>query len=203
MDWRLWSTRISDTTFRSTDLRGSVLGAVQDGKRNGFRNVDFGTTDLRRTAYVSAEFNACTFAYTRLDKVDFQGSTFADCSFEGELREVMFYREGFRGGAYPPNEMVGVDFSRAELRWCAFRGLDLDDVRLPHNDDHIVLNDFPEMLDRLLLALRGREDLGSKTMVAVFADARKWAGRRGVLNKKDLLEMAGEDGLKMVLKILC
>lgn len=201
-DIRFWSTTVSDSTFRSTDLRQSVLGAVQGRNRNTFRNVNFSAADLRQTVYVSADFQACWFSYAKLDRVDFQGSTFANCTFEGELREVLFYRKGFKGEEYPPNKMVGVDFSRGKLRWCAFRGLDLDDVTFPNDEDHIVLNDYPEMLDRLLRSLRGREDVGSKRMVAVFTDARKWAGNRGILNKKDLLEMGGEAGLKAVLEIL-
>ena len=65
---------------------------------------------------MSAEFHECTFSETRLSKVDFQGGTFADCSFDGELDEVLFHRHAFRGEAPPPNEMRNVDFSHAQLR---------------------------------------------------------------------------------------
>lgn len=201
-DWRLWSTKVSDSTFRSADLRESALGGVQDSRRNTFRKIDFTGTDLRQTAYVSAEFVECSFKNARLDKVDFHGSTFADCRFEGELHEVLFYRTGFRGDAFPPNEMIGVDFSCAELRWVEFRGLNLESVRFPQDDNHIILDDYPAALDRLLGALKGREDLASRKMVAVFANDRKWAGRRGILNKNDLLEIGGEDALNSVLTIL-
>jgi uncharacterized protein YjbI with pentapeptide repeats len=89
-DWRLWATTISETSLHSTNLRKSVLGGVLENKRNTFRNVDFTAADLRQTSYVAAEFVGSTFKNTRLDKVDFQTSTFAKCKFEGELRESSF-----------------------------------------------------------------------------------------------------------------
>ena len=42
--------------------------------------------------------------------------------------------------------MVNVDLSRAKLRWVEFRGLDLDTVRFPDDEDHLILNDYPRSL---------------------------------------------------------
>jgi uncharacterized protein YjbI with pentapeptide repeats len=209
-NWGLWGTKVSDTSFRAADLRKSALGGVQDGRlhdgwRNAFRKVDFTTADLRQTACSAAEFIDCTFKDTRLDNVDFQSSSFTNCVFEGELCEVLFYRRGFGGEAFPANEMIDVDFRRAKLRWVEFRGLDLETVRFPEDDDHIIVNDYPKTLDRLLEAFQGRTDLASRRLANVFAMSRKWAGskqRRGVLNKNDLLQIGGEEGLSRVLEIL-
>jgi uncharacterized protein YjbI with pentapeptide repeats len=204
-DWRMWGTAISDTTFQSADLRGAALGGVQDGKRNQFRKVGFASADLRRTAYEAAEFVECTFKDTRLDKVDFQTTVFRDCVFEGELLEVLFYRTGFRGESYPPNNMERVDFSRAKLRFVEFRGLDLDQVQLPAGDDHIVLRPYREILDRLIRGFSGKTDPMSKGLAGNFQFKLKWAGPRqvqGVLNKKDLLEIGGKDAVQAVLQVL-
>lgn len=201
-NWGLWGTSVSNSTFYSADLRNSALGAVLDDKRNAFGQVDFTKADLRGTVYTAAEFIGCKFRDTRLDKVDFQTSTFTNCCFEGELREVCFYRRGFRGEIFPANEMVGVDFTRAQLRHVEFRGLDLDNVALPTDCDHIVLNEFPKTLDRLLEVFVGRADVGSRRLVAYLGICRKWAGARGVLNKNDIRETGGEEGLDMVLKVL-
>jgi pentapeptide repeat protein len=178
---------------------------VQEDRINTFQKVDFTGADLRQTAYVSAGFVSCLFKNTRLNKVNFQGSTFMDCSFEGELREVCFNRKGFGADALPPNEMLRVDFSRAQLRSVEFRGLDLGDVYFPTDPDHILLNEYPQTLDRLLQSLRGRTDMASKKLAAAIGVDRKWAGprqRRGILNKNDLLEIGGEDGLRVVLGMI-
>jgi uncharacterized protein YjbI with pentapeptide repeats len=167
--------------------------------------VDFTLADLRRTTYIAAHFEECNFKHARLENIDFQSSTFRNCTFEGELREVIFYRKGFGAQEFPENEMSGVDFSRAKLRWTEFRGLDLKDVCFPTDNDHIVLDNFPESLDRLSNFFGERSDANSKRLAAVLAHKRKWVGpgqRRGVFNKMDLLQIAGEEALQYFLKIV-
>lgn len=101
--------------------------------------------------------------------------------------------------------MRRVDLRRASLRWCEFRGLDLDDVLFPAGEDHIVVDGYPEALERLLAYFRGRPDLGSRSFVTSFEHKKQWLGQRqrmGVLNRKDLIETGGEEGLKTVLQII-
>lgn len=204
-EWGLWGTTISDTTFKAADLRRAALGGVREGKRNTYRRVDFAAADLRQIACTAAEFVECTFKDTRLSKIDFQTSSFSNCSFEGELREVLFYRKGFDSESLPPNNMVGVDFTRAKLRFVEFRGLDLEDVRFPADQDHIVLNDYPKTLDRLIQVFEAQSDVASKKLTAYLRVLRKWAGpkqRRGIVNKYDLIELVGDGGLKRFLQVL-
>lgn len=204
-DWRMWSTTISDTRFTAANLRGSLLGGVQDGRRGGFHGVDFTQADLRGTIYKATEFVDCTFRDTRLDKVEFNTSTFTDCRFEGVLREVIFDRTGFQGEAFPPNEMTRVDLSRATLRWVGFRGLDLATVRFPEDDRHVIVSDYRATLDRLIQAFGGPTDLSSRRLATYFKHHLKWAGAhqsRGVISKDDVLEMAGPDGLAQVLAVI-
>jgi uncharacterized protein YjbI with pentapeptide repeats len=205
-DLRVWRTDFADVSFRSADLRGAVLGGTseEDSRRVTFHDVDFTAADMRGTIYGAAEFLRCKFNHAKLNKVDFQSSTFVDCSFEGELREVLFYRTGFRGERFPPNEMKRVDFRRAKLRWSEFRELDLDEVFFPADEGHFVVENYPETLDCLLAHFRGRSDLASRGLFAILENRKKWLGSRqrvGVLNKQDLIETGGEDGLEAVLKI--
>jgi uncharacterized protein YjbI with pentapeptide repeats len=201
-DLRIWRTVLADSSFRSADLRESSFGPVVDGKRNQFLRVDFAKADLRGTGFIpSAEFVGCTFSHTRLTKVSFQGSTFVDCSFKGELRGVHFYRTDTLDKSLPPNEMVGVDFSSAKLLEVEFRGLDLDQVRFPADEDHIVMNDYPEVLGRLLNMVAGKTDTTSLKITAAAEHWRKWTGPRqkqGVLNQRDLQRWFGEDGMRIV-----
>jgi uncharacterized protein YjbI with pentapeptide repeats len=206
-DLRVWRTDFSNVSFRSADLRGAVLGGTSenDSRRNSFHDVDFTAADMRGTIYGAAEFVRCKFNHARLKKVDFQSSTFTDCSFEGELRDVMFWDRGFKGELFPPNEMKRVDFTRAKLRWSGFHRLDLEEVLLPTDEGHIVVENFPEILDRLLAFFHGRPDVGSSALAAIFEHDKEWLGtkqRVGVLNKRDLIETAGEEGLQAVMKVI-
>ncbi len=202
--WRMWGTQASGTSFVGANLRQAALGGVDGSKRNLFRSVDFSAADLRQTSYVSAEFVGCVFRNTNLKGVDFQGSVFVDCSFEGELREVLFYREGFTGKGFPPNQMKGVDFRKASLRHVEFRGLDMDGVRWPDDSEHILIQDYVAGLDRALAALRSRSDVGAKKLAASLAICRKWVGphqRQGVLNKRDLDEAGGPGAAEEIARL--
>lgn len=204
-DLCVWSSRFSETSFRSAGLRKAVLGGVQDGRRNVFLNVDFTKADLRQSIYTAASFEGCVFRNAKLSKIDFQTSTFSDCTFEGELREVMFYRRGFKGDSFPANEMKNVDFSQAKLRFVEFRGLSLDQVKLPNDAEHIIITNYVETLDRMLDALRFQDDPLARALAGLLSNRRKWAAPdqfQGVLNIEDLKEIAGEDGVQRVLSLL-
>jgi uncharacterized protein YjbI with pentapeptide repeats len=195
-DWRMWGTTIEETSFRKTDLRDTALGGIDRGRRNAFRRVDFANADLRQSVHGSADMIACNFDHTRLDKVDFQGTVFVDCVFAGELNEVQFFRHKFRGEALPPNEMKGVDLRRADLYYCEFRKLDMDDVRWPEDDAHILVKEYKATLDLLLERLEGRQDKTSRSLRAMLEFRQKWAGenqQEGVFNKRELIEWGGEE----------
>jgi uncharacterized protein YjbI with pentapeptide repeats len=206
-DLRVWRTDFANVSFRSADLRDAVLGGTRDddSRRNTFQDVDFTAADMRGSIYGAAEFLRCKFNRAKLVKVDFQSSAFTDCIFEGELRGVLFYRKGFDCERFPPNEMKRVDLRRAKLRWSEFKGLDLDEVLFPEDDDHIVVDNFPQTLERLLAHFGARSDMGSQRLAACFEHYKKWLGTRqkvGVLNRRDLMESGGEEGLDAVMKII-
>jgi uncharacterized protein YjbI with pentapeptide repeats len=204
-DWRMWGTTIVNTSFRSADLRKAALGGVKDGKRNVFREIDFTKADLRQTVYVSCDMIGCKFSDTKLSKVDFQGTVFVNCTFEGELDEVLFYRQAFRGEAFPANHMKGVDLRRAKLRYVEFRGLDMSEVQWPEDDDHIVVENYTATLDRALDLLKGHTDVASKKLGAVLGMSRKWAGpnqQRGVLSKLELVEAGGSEAVSELLRAI-
>ena len=192
---RLWATSFRNVSFRGANLRGSVLGGVQDGVRNAFTAVDFSEANLNGTIYEAAAFEQCTFHNTKLVKIDFQSSTFKDCSFEGKLEDILFDRHGFRGEKYPPNEMANVDFSRASLKDVGFRGLSLDRVSLPNNNEHIVLKNFAVTLDQMTAALQRHDDLIAKKLIALIGIDRKWAvpnQAQGCINISSVADIVGE-----------
>jgi hypothetical protein len=99
--------------------------------------------------------------------------------------------------------MVNVDFSRAKLRDVEFRGLTLDRVRLPDDDEHIVIRDFAKVLDQLIGALQAEGDQTAKILIAYLGAYRKWtvSGARGVLNKRGLA-VAGDDAVDRIVGLL-
>jgi uncharacterized protein YjbI with pentapeptide repeats len=198
-DWRMWGTTVADSSFDSADLRKAALGGVDNGKRNIFRRVDFSRADFRQTAHGSAEMIDCIFNNAKLVKVDFQGTVFVRCRFVGELNDVLFYQHGFRGEAFPPNEMESVDFSNATLRNVEFRGLDMASVKWPNDGEHIVIDNYCQTLDRALALLEMRSDVPSRKLRARLAVMRKWAGPnqlKGIINKADLINAGGEDAVR-------
>jgi uncharacterized protein YjbI with pentapeptide repeats len=203
-DLRVWGTSFRDVSFRSTYLRYAALGAVHEGRRNSFRNIDFTSADMRRSTWDSADIIGCTFKNTKLDNVEFHSTRFIDCTFEGKLREVIFYNRSFRGEAYPPNELRGCDFSRAKLRWCSFRNLELENVPFS-NDDQIVIDHYPETLGRLSSFFESRTDMGSQQMAGLLEHDLRWVApgqKVGVMSKDIVRELIGEDGLQTVLQIV-
>ena len=203
-DWRMWDTSFRNCTFQRADLRDSALGAVQR-RRNAFVDVDFSGADLSGTMYTSAEFTRCLFKNAKLKKIDFQGSVFVDCVFEGALEEVLFYDPGFDGKRLPPNELLRTDFSRASFRYVEFRRLNLETVRFPEDQEHVVFErDFPSILDRLVTALKGKDDVPSRKLAAILGHKQKWLGstqQRGVLSMKDIFSAGGQQGIDLVLKV--
>jgi uncharacterized protein YjbI with pentapeptide repeats len=209
---RLNATTIRESSFREANLRGIALGAASvtgpfAGRRNSFAGVDFSGADLRDTIYVVASFEHCDFSYAKLTNIKFGTSTFSDCEFAGELRQVQFWRSnlfarGYAVDAFPVNEMVNVDFSRAVFRDVEFRNLTLDRVRFPEDTEHLVIRDFPNVLDRLINALAHQGET-ARLLIAFLSAYRKWTvpGARGVLNKQDLAE-AGPDAVERVVGLL-
>lgn len=211
---RLSLTTFRDCSFRRADLRGSGLGIPTPKGSSGYggniyQRVDFTETDLRDTLYIAGAFVGCIFRCANLTRINFASSTFTDCRFEGELKEVQFWRSDmfirpkYPKDAFPENEMSNCDFSGATLRDVEFRGINLDDVRLPNNTDHIIVQHYSATLDWLIGALQQQGDRTARILVAGLEIGRKWAAphSRGYLNKHDLAE-AGEDAVERVLELL-
>jgi uncharacterized protein YjbI with pentapeptide repeats len=196
---RFWSTTIRNCSFRGASFRGAALGGIEDGLRNLFHAVDFSEADLCRTSYRSAAFERCEFTNTAIKHVDFQGSTFVDCTFGGVLDDVLFYRHGFGLEHLPPNEMAHVDFSAARLRHVSFRGLTLETVRFPEDEEHLVIPDYPGSLKKLNQILSAQADTEAKRLVAFISIRQRWAAPnqiQGLINLEDVRDAVGDEGVK-------
>ena len=203
-DLRMWATHIENCSFKKADLRGSGLGGLIDERRNLLRGVDFSEADMRQTAWASASLERCLFKDTCLVGINFSGSTFSHCTFEGEVRDVIFNRHMFKREDLPANTMNDIDFTNARLRFVDFRRLKLDRVRFPQDSEHLVLTDYHRVLGRAIDRLRESDDPTAKRLVFFLSGGFKWTledQAQGVLNLADIREL-GESASQLLLAAL-
>ena len=126
--------RMERVTFTRADLRGTHYGQRSRDSPHMI-DVDFVDCDLRGSTYSHPQFQRSRFSNANLTRVNFFGSRFEECVFEGLVDEVIF--NGWDSDPDPKiqalrNPMRNVDFSRAELKYVAFsRGIDITTCRLP------------------------------------------------------------------------
>ena len=141
---KLWGTDVTDSSFRRADLRSSALGTGEwNGARNTWRRVAFDRANLRETTFTAAILDRCSFEKTSkgLQLVDCEIS---DCAFRGELRTLSIDGRGHRFPVDPAD--ISADFSDATVREFSIQGYRLDRVRLPAQDDVVVLHHYPAAL---------------------------------------------------------
>ncbi len=86
--------------------------------------------------------------------------------------------------------MLRVDLTDAQLRWCDFRGLDPDTLRLPSERSHVIIRNLPDFLPRALH--RYSELAPAPGFVAVLRHIQKWRGPHqsiAILGIAELSEM--------------
>jgi hypothetical protein len=188
-------TSVRNTTFESADLRDAALGTVaSNGRRNAFLDVDFTRTDLRGTIYGSVDFTRCRFDRCKLKRVSFDGAVFVECAFLGPLTDVEFRRtsSGYRNA--PVNDMINVDFAGARLMDVRFAELDLDSVTWPQNTDHLIVDNYREVLKRVLERLEGSTDALSRVMTTVLESDLRWASPNQRVGCVSRWDMDGDEG---------
>lgn len=194
--WRVKGTDVKHVSFVRSNLRDAVLGAWYEGRGSRYEFVNFSRADMRGLLSSTAAYLDCDFSYARLDKIDFQSSSFIRCRFSGELREVIFYSKTFDTKKPEPNPMEDVDFSDAKLRWVEFRRLNLDRVRFPEDHDHLVVKNYRCVLQRALEAASREKALESRGVIVVLKHRLKWVGpeqKIGVFNRLDFREAGGAE----------
>ncbi len=142
-----WNVQVTDCSFKSTDLRGSVLGSYEkrDTQPNKFEGVCFDNADLRETVHYGDQYRLCTFRNAQLQSLKFVRSWFEDCTFEGVLDDVIFWAKA-PGYDLPETRLSGCDFSRCRLKFVDFRNIDLANVKLPIDRYHIFMPNGPDDL---------------------------------------------------------
>lgn len=191
---RMWGTQVRNTSFVAASLREAALGTAGELGINTFENVDFSRAKMGRSAWFVAKVDGCKF--DGLKDVDFKGTQFSNCSFDGTISDVSFQKTTnlVDAARFGSNEMKNVDFSNAKFSWVEFRDLDLDEVTWPVDDDHLVVDDYRRSLERAIAWLHARGDEGAERVASLLERRLSFAGarqQRGVVRWSALEKLAG------------
>ncbi|MDF3059386.1 MAG: hypothetical protein K0R17_3601 [Rariglobus sp.] len=155
--------RFVGCSFVGANLKEAALGY----RGSKFQRTTFVEADFRRTVFIRPEFDWVTFSDCRLEGADFNASSFSQCAFSGNVKDVWF-RGGFalpgdvdQFGSPRVNKMTGVSFERARLSGVTFSdGCDVSTITLPGDGSCIRLDRWRFRLEKLLefAATRSREE---------------------------------------------
>ena len=141
---RMWGSEVTDCAFRRADLRSSALGTGEwQQRRNTWQRVTFDRANLREVTFTAAILNHCTFEKTS-NQLMFVDCEILDCVFRGQLGTLAIDGRGHR---YPIDpSAISADFGDAVVREFYIQGYRLDQVRLPKQEDIVVLHHYPSVL---------------------------------------------------------
>ena len=167
-DWRLWATRVSDSSFTKADLQSGAIGTGHYGKAgtNVWTRVNFDRADMRGAGLRQCVLRDCTFRKTNLRKVWFSYVTFDGVAFEGLLDGVLFEGRHHADSGNPP-PMRNVDFRGVRFRDCDFRHR-FDNVMFDESPDVRVIRDFPAVVRQAAECARENGDAEEKEMASVL-----------------------------------
>ncbi len=173
IDWYTEASEWRECRFRDARLKEfNMSGARRRWSRPTlWDRVDFSRSDLRATFHLDERYVDCDFAGARLDAVDFQGSVHERSRFAGMVKDVTFrrYATHKRRLRATANEMRGVNFEGARLRFCGFWGIGLGDAILPADTSHLVFKPKVRTARSVLRALEadGRPSWSNGLQVAM------------------------------------
>jgi len=205
-DLRLWGVRFAAGSFSGADLRESMLGSERSPCN--FSHTTFHRTDLRRAFATSTSFEDCDFSGARIAKSDYHAVTFKRCKFAGEINDVRFWAADWdrASPAVPqPHAMAGSDLSKTRLPWVAFNGIDLGDVALPQDKDHLIIRPFGSVHEGILDLIGADESLPARLLRAHAEYALKWLRPEqevGIWHLPDLIHGLNEEDLAFTKRVL-
>lgn len=138
---KLWGTTVEDSSFRRADLRSRALGTGDwRGLRTVWRRVAFDRADLRESVFLGCVLETCTFEKTsRLLQIT--DSEVRGCTFSGLLTSLLVSGQGHQVPVSP--DAFSADLGQAVLRDSKIEGYSLDQVRLPAQEDLLVVRHYP------------------------------------------------------------
>lgn len=163
--------RFDDCIFVNCKFKHAILGY----QGSNYRNCVFKECDFQRADFIRAEFVDTSFLNCRLKSIDFNASSFENCSFEGLLDDVWFrgtfaFESDFLEFGQPkPNKMLNVSFEKADLKDITFsNGCDLSTVKIKDNGRYFKYDNWYQRLQFLAQEVELWDDERQRNDVAKF-----------------------------------
>ncbi|GGH16421.1 pentapeptide repeat-containing protein [Sphingobacterium alkalisoli] len=190
--------------FKNCKFNYASLG---DGGTS-FSECVFEDCNFFKTIFIRPEFVGVSFKNCKINSIDFFGSSFESCCFEGNLKDIWF-RGGFplqvdysNYGIPKRNEMKNVSFVNAELEDLTFSdNCDLSSVKIKSSDKYYKYERWKERLEFLKMEDRNWSDKEKKeaeifaNTYLVHAKNQEWH----IINREDVERDHGKD---IALKII-
>jgi uncharacterized protein YjbI with pentapeptide repeats len=205
-DWRIATSLVETCDFGKALLDGATIGAGSDGGRlNVWRHVGFTGASFRDAALLQAVFDHCDFTQAKLAKAEFRQCHFADSTFAGTLKQVIF--DGRDLPDLPaPTPMRRVDFSQAVLQDVEFKSCVMESVAFPSGADHLILPNLGSVADCGMERLRNLTSTAAQELRWLLRDATHGPGfdpnSTGVFVRRDLARTGGDDLARLAFEVL-
>lgn len=197
----------SNCQFKDCNFNYASIGH----KGTKYDHCNFINIKTKKTNFIRPEFTFINFQNCKIKGVDFFGSSFENCIFEGLLDDVWF-RGGFplksdekSFGKPKKNTMLNVSFENAEICDIALSNdCDLSTVIMPKDENYLLYNNWLKRLEYLQLKAKSLPEnirKGAEFYAEVFlvhAKSQNWQ----IVNKKDIVRDHGEEVANEIIKIL-
>lgn len=196
--------KFENCSFLDCKFDNAVIGY----KGSNFLKCTFTTCSFQKTQFIRPECKSSNFFNCKIRNVDFNASSFEDCTFEGLLDDVWF-RGGFAlvshtatFGVPKKNMMKNVSFEKADLRDPTFSDdCDLTFVKIKNNNRYYKYDNWNKRLQFLKHSIDFWDDEESKeaeiffNTYSVHAKNQDWF----IINMDDLER---DYGIKVTAKIV-
>lgn len=166
----------TDCTFENSKFNLASIG--HDNTK--YIRVLFRKCNFIRSGYVVPEFWSCQWIDCKLTGVNFEGSFFKDCNFEGKVSDVWFH--GYYTGVLDnvkgrKNEMENVSFENATISSLNFSdNCCLKTVKIPQNGSCYKYSNWIQKLTRLEIEVKkweGESFINGDRFIKVFLEIAK------------------------------
>lgn len=136
--------------FCKVDFRRASIG----NRNSKFNHCVFDTCNFMRCFFASPQFTNVEFVNCNLRELDFGGSSFENCLFEGKMSYVLFKGDDptskINNSEYKKNEMKNVSFEKLDFQTLAFSdNCNLENIKIMSNPNYILVKGFKRKITEL------------------------------------------------------
>ncbi len=130
-------------TFQKVDFRRALIG----NENSKFNDCIFENCNFTSCSFYSPQFTNISFVNCNLRELDFAGSSFENCLFEGKMSYVLFRgddpRFNLKNPGYRKNQMNRVSFEKLDFNFLGFSDdCNLDYLKLKSSTKYLIAHNF-------------------------------------------------------------